>query len=548
MWGRISTTGYKQGLSSLINMIPDTRGPAIDRGGLRHFYSITGYTEANIYEMRTPTIGEFIILLVDSKLQVLDASTLDTIVSTPDADLVSPYSAAELSEVNAYMSPQTADMYFLHKDHPPYKLNFTSPTWTFAAVTFTSTPAAWGANNYPSCMTFFQGRSWWAGTPKNPETVWASKSGSYEDLTQGSLAADGLQYSLASHGLIKWLDGAKNLLIGTDEKEFIATAEGGVITPSDINVEQQSAYGARNVKPAALGPETLYVSPDGRKLRSMWYSWTESGWVSQDLSEASEHITSGKIKDIGFARNPDSIAWMVDEAGDLIGCAYRRTGSEKPVIGWHRHEVKESTVKALAVLEHTGDSIPFVASHRSINSTDQIHVEWINQEALYSMDGYTLVTLGTPGKVVTGLGHLEGKTIQVVADGAVKAGTWVVASGQITLTEDVTEVYVGLQLIPTFATLPLAIGEDKGGALHSLKRWNKAFVRVYSSAKPRINGSRPPDRTPSTPMGTAEPARTENVQVTNLGWDDEGIITVDQDLPLRLTVINVIGEVAVEQL
>lgn len=547
MWGRISATGYQQGLAECVNMIPDTRGPCISRGALRHFYRLTGYSNANIYDMRTPSIGEFIIVLVDSKLQVLNAATLDTVVAAPDADLVAPYSSGHLAEVHAYLAPQTPDMYFLHKDYPPYKLNLTGSTWTFTAVTFTAKPASWLVGNYPGCMTFFQGRSWWAGTPSNPETFWASQSGLYENLTQGSLASDGLQFTLASHGLIKWLDGAKNLLIGTDEKEFIANAEAGVITPSDIQVEQQSAYGARNVKPAALGPETLYVSPDGRKLRSMWYSWTESGWVSQDLSEASEHITSGKIKDVGFARNPDSVAWMVDEGGALIGCSYRRTGSEKPIIGWHRHEVSSSVVKAVAVLEHTGDSVPFVALHRVIDSASEIHVEWINQEAPISMDGYVTKVFGSPGTVVTGLGHLEGLEVQVVADGAVRSNA-TVASSQITLAEPATTVYIGLSLAPTAKTLPLAIGDEKGGGLHSLKRWNKAVVRVYDSAKPLINGVRPPERSPSTPMGTAEPARTENVTVPTLGWDDAGQITVTQDLPLPLTIINVIGEVATEQL
>ena len=134
------------------------------------------------------------------------------------------------------MSPSEFSLYFLCQDKPPQKLNYDidANLWTFGAVTFGGKPASWIAGNYPTTLTFFQGRSWWAGVQSKPQTFWGSNSNDeliagneLEDLTLGTGANDGLEFSLSKAGRIRWMEGGGNLVIGTNAGEFLINGSQG---------------------------------------------------------------------------------------------------------------------------------------------------------------------------------------------------------------------------------------------------------------------------------------------------------------------------------
>jgi hypothetical protein len=49
-------------------------------------------------------------------------------------------------------------------------------------------------------------------------------------------------------------------------------------------------------------------------------------------------------------------------------------------------------------------------------------------------------------------------------------------------------------------------------------------------------------------MGEMEPPRTQTINVSNLGWDIDGRISVVQDLPVPTEVAGLFGELSQEQL
>ncbi len=108
---------------------------------------------------------------------------------TPAVTVILPgteYKANELHQIQAVMEPNGLDMYVVHRNHTPRKITLTLPaTWAINDVVFEERPAEWAGTNNPAAMTFFEGRSWWAGP--NPR-IWGSKSGLYEDITLGALA------------------------------------------------------------------------------------------------------------------------------------------------------------------------------------------------------------------------------------------------------------------------------------------------------------------------------------------------------------------------
>ena len=527
---RVDTTGYQSGAATMDNFVADSHGPAVSRVGPEHIKTFTG-TTGKCFSVPVSTNQFYTCIIIGTTLHIYDEETLKT-------TFVVPFAAGEEKDIHIVPDPSGTIMYMFHVDHAPSKLTYTRSTdsFAYAAVSFTATPAAWGANNYPATGTFFQGRLWMGGTVNEPQTFWGSKSGSYEDLTTGSLADDALEFTLQKFGRIKWLMGTKNLLIGTHEGEHIVTSEQGVITPSDIQVEQQSSYGSASVQPILVGDQVFYVSPDGTKLRAMQYEWTADKWLSKDLTFFSDHITEAGIIDVAWQQNPGNRFWCVLSDGSVAMLTYERGES---VWGWYTYNT-DGTILDVHTEELGGYDIPILLVLRN---GGELEFELERTTPVY-LDSWVR-TQGTALTTITGLDHLDGKEVQVVADGAVHSNK-TVASNQITLDYPADDVYVGLPFTAKLVTLPFDKGAQGGSAVPYQKRYNKILISLLASAKPLINGVRPPVRHPSTPMGNPEAAVSEKVLSVNTGWDKNAVITIEQDLPLACTVLGIAGELAQE--
>lgn len=459
-----------------------------------------------------------------------------------------PYKDSDLENVQGTISPTGLVMYFMHNDYAPRKLTLTPPaTWVFSTVSFTATPGEWIAGNYPSCMVFFQGRSWWAGCPSDPETFWASKSADYENMTTGATATDALKFSIAEHGLIVWLAASKNLLIGSELAEWVVTSEGGVIYSGDIQVEKQSGNGSKGIAPEMLGNNVLYVSSDGRKLRQMYFQWTEEGFLSLDVTYANDHINRGNIRSVAFGRNPDQAIFMPQKTGELVGCSYYREGNKNPVYGWHRHRF-DGMVKDMVAIEYQGSTQYWMAVVREIEGAYEVHVEIYSEDpdrVKHYMDSWLEVRSETPVNQVTGLEHLNGRVANVITDGGLHDDVEVV-DGTINLSETAYVVSVGLPYRTEVKTLPFSNAASSGQTASWKKRYSKIFLLLNRSALPLINGKRAPERDPDTLMNEAEGPYTGLVEVHNLGFDRNGEIDVVQDLPLPLECQGIYGEMAID--
>jgi len=151
---------------------------------------------------------------------------------------------------------------------------------------------------------------------------------------------------------------------------------------------------------------------------------------------------------------------------------------------------------------------------------------------------------GSATSAVSGLAHLEGKTVQITADGAVHPDL-VVSSGAITLNYTATDIKVGLKYVSKLTPTRPGANAGSGTTLGKMKRWDKIFVRLEQSAIPIINEQRPPVRSPSTKFGNEEPVVSEDIEVRNLGYDLNGRIEIKQDLPLACHIISIFGTLSV---
>lgn len=148
---------------------------------------------------------------------------------------------------------------------------------------------------------------------------------------------------------------------------------------------------------------------------------------------------------------------------------------------------------------------------------------------------------------VTGLSHIEGKTVSILADGAV-VPQQVVTSGTVSLPRAATIVTVGLPFVSDLQTLPMTVNID-GFGQGRMKNVNKVWLRVYRSSGIFVG----PDsdhlveykQRTTEPYGTPPTLRSDEVLVVlTPSWSTGAQVFVRQIDPLPLTIVGLTAEVA----
>ena len=150
---------------------------------------------------------------------------------------------------------------------------------------------------------------------------------------------------------------------------------------------------------------------------------------------------------------------------------------------------------------------------------------------------------------ISGLSWLEGKTVSILADGAVQPRK-VVTSGSITIDRASSIIHIGLPYQSDLQSLPLAMGIDNGMGQGRYKNVNKAWLRVFQSSGIFIgpdpqNLVEAKQRT-TEPYGTPPALKTEEIQIMlTPSWLDSGQVFVRQSDPLPLSIVGMTLEVAI---
>ena len=148
----------------------------------------------------------------------------------------------------------------------------------------------------------------------------------------------------------------------------------------------------------------------------------------------------------------------------------------------------------------------------------------------------------------SGLSHLEGKTVSMLADGAVLPQK-VVVGGAITIDRPAVKIAIGLQYLSDLQTLPLTLNIDAFGQ-GRVKNINKAWIRVFNSSGIFVGPStselvEAKQRT-TEPYGTPPSLKTDEVQVVlTPTWGQSGQIYIRQSDPLPLTIVGITFEAVV---
>ena len=431
-----------------------------------------------------------------------------------------------------------------------------SASTDFALGSFSDT------TGYPSCVTFFEQRLVFAATLSQPQTLFFSKSGDYENMDDnyhGTVADDdSIIYTIASNQVnaIRFMTATRTLIIGTAGGEF-AVSGGGTdiaITPTNILIKKQSNNGAANVDALAVGNATLFLQRARRKLRELAYNFDVDGYVAPDLTILAEHISEGGFKQLSYQQEPNQVIWCARNDGQLVGLTYQR---EQQVVAWHRHLFGGAFGSGNAVCDSVA-TIPtddseyqtWVIVKRTINGATKRYVEFIHQYDFDETDDTSFNFLDSQlsydGSAVTnisGLAHLEGQTVSVLADGATHPDK-VVNSGAIVLERAASKVKVGLSYTSLLQTMRIDAGANNGTSQSKTKRIYEITARLYESIGVEIgpdlaNMERIPFRSSANAMDSGINVFTGDKEIEFRGnYETDGFIFVRQTQPLPLTILS----------
>jgi len=516
---------------------------------------------------------------------------------------------------------------------------------------------------HPSCVTFFEQRLVFAGTTNQPQTVFFSKSGDYENMDSnigGTIADDdAIIYTIASNQVnaIRFMTSTRTLIIGTAGGEFTVSGGGtdSAVTPTNILIKKQSNHGAANVDAISVGNATLFLQRAKRKIRELAYNFDVDGYTAPDMTILAEHITEGGLTQIAYQQEPNQIVYAVRGDGELAGLTYQR---EQQVTAWHRHifggrfgiatltvsdyaniangtkltltksdgttvnftsttgtagtnEFKTQTnnnttatnlktainahanftatvnnavvtvtetaheatgyltIKSFDSTRLTATSegkavvesaavIPtddteyqvYVIIKRTVNGSTRRYVEFLNVFDFDQTDNTSFNFLdsalsysGSAVSTLSGLDHLEGQVVAILADGATHPNK-TVSSGSVTLDRSSKSVKIGLAYTSLLKTMRLNAGSQNGTSQGKTKRIYDITVRMFETigveVGPDLNNlERIPFRSSADLMDEGIPPFTGDKEVEFRGnYETDGFIFVRQTQPLPFTILS----------
>lgn len=414
---------------------------------------------------------------------------------------------------------------------------------------------------HPYVATFYQQRLAFGGNNNNPQGLWFSKSGEYETFSPTEPDAtvkdsDGLSFTIATDEVnaVRWLIAEDDLSIGTAGGEYkLSPTSNATLSPTSVQVKRQTKLGsAPYLRPVMVNHAILFTQRAALKLQQWTYDWRVNGFSASDLTLLADHITQGGIVDMAFQYQPNNVLWCVRSDGTLLSVTYNAGQTEW---GWGRHFVGgtfgtgHAEVENVAVIPSTDHDQVWLCVKRTINGLTKRYIEYLTPEfkfktlpeAFFTDCGLTYD--GTATTTITGLDHLEGETVQVLADGAVHPEV-TVASGAVTLNYAASKVHIGYNSPAKMRTLQITARGQIQGKAQRISHAYIHFLETVGADYGYNESDREPLVFPNTTLGQPPGLFTgsKRVPLTN-GYDTDSKVFIGQYQPLPMTVLSLMSDV-----
>ncbi len=392
---------------------------------------------------------------------------------------------------------------------------------------------------WPVSVCFHQDRLVLGGSRDLPNLLWLSCSGDYFNFDLGEgLDDEAIEFSLLSDQVnaVRAVFSGRHLQVFTSGAEWMVT--GDPLAPTNIQLNRQTRIGSRvdrTVPPRDVDGATLFIPRNGQQLREFLFTDTEQAYQATDLALLAHHLFADPL-DMDFDRSGRLLHVVMSNGTMATLTVYR----EEEVSAWTLQETNGSFRAVCTVGEQT-----YVLVERAGGFLIEMFDERLQVDS-------SLIGNADDAKAVwSGLDHLEGQVVKVVADAAVHADC-IVEAGAITLVDAANEVQAGLGFTHVIEPLPIAPSGMATGQGRKLRPISMTF-RVRDTGAIRIDTGRnivdiPFRRFGDEILDAPPPLYSGDKTIRTLGWIADGtspLWRIEQDTPLPFTLLSVSIELSI---
>jgi len=394
----------------------------------------------------------------------------------------------------------------------------------------------WSATRgWPQVATFHEARLWLGGTTARPSTIWGSKVNQFFDFGAGKARDDeGIDVTLDTDQVnaVTGIFSNRTLQVFTSGGEFSVNTS--PITPENIAVSPQTNFGTKKVRPITIDGNTLYIQRTGKAVRNFFFVDAGKSYVSDSVSVLASDLINDPIE-MAASRGTTAVdanyAYFVNTDGSMA--VYNSLAAEdvRGFTNW----ISDGEMISVAVVDDT----LYTYVKRIIGGATVYMLEREDPDLTTDSSASATST-----DTLTGLTHLEGELVDVIADGSYM-GIFEVVGGEITIDRTADLITGGLNFTPIIETMPLNIQLDNGPNAALPKRIIRAGVELFESNGVIVNDQRIADKTMGVNVFEPPIPNTGLERIFLQGWDVEATLTITQEEPMPMTILAAYLEVSV---
>ena len=247
--------------------------------------------------------------------------------------------------------------------------------------------------------------------------------------------------------------------------------------------------------------------------------------------------------------NPDAAVVIIKEVAPTVGGFLTVKSSDTTRLTTTNES--RAVVESINAIPSGAEDQVYMVVKRVVNDATVRYVEFMNTinfgtditDAFFVDSGLTYDSTAT--STITGLNHLEGEVVSILADGSAHADK-TVSGGAITLDRSASKVHVGKGFESILETLRLEAGADDGIAQGKIKRIHGVTARFVDTVGAELGPNtssldRIPFRDSSMAMDEAVPMFSGDKEISfPSGYDNDAHVVIRQLQALPMTVVAVI--------
>ena len=392
-------------------------------------------------------------------------------------------------------------------------------------------------------VSFHEGRLYFGGSKSRPSTIWGSKIGLFFDFVPTeSLDDDAVEATLDTNELNVITDilSARDFQVFTTGGEFYVPQNAtDPVTPLTFIFKNVSRNGMKpGTRVQSVDTGTVYIQRQGKSLNEFVFSDSQLTYITQRISLMSGHLLKSPqriaLRRASSTEEADLLLMTNDTDGTMAAFSIMRSQQITAP--------SEFTTDGSFIDVGVDVTAIYTVTKRRFNSVDRYFIE------LFSYDVFTDCSFtGGAAATATSLPHIA-KALNVITDGIPQSNETVSGAGVVTFDRASTTSYeVGLPMTVYVKTMPVDIKLQTGTRLSFKKRIVEISAVLKDTQHMIINSQPIAFRLFDNPMlDAAEPTYTGIKRVNGvLGYSREQAIEVEQNLPLKMTLLGLDYRVAV---